>query len=73
MNVKSLKITHWVLTGLVCAMLSLSVFMYLTDTENVMGMMEEMGFPRWLVYHLAFAKAAGIVFLLYRKKQRFFL
>ncbi len=68
MNVKSLKITHWILTGLVCAMLSLSVVMYLTDTENVMNMMGTMGFPGWLVYHLAFAKAAGIAFLLYRKQ-----
>jgi hypothetical protein len=68
MNVKSLKITHWVFTGLLCAMLTLSVVMYLTDTENVMNMMEAMGFPRWLVYHITFAKAAGIVFLLYRKK-----
>ncbi len=67
MSTKTLKIVHWIFTGLICAMLAMSVGMYLTKTEEIQEILVGLNFPTWLVYHLAFAKAAGIVFILLRK------
>lgn len=70
MSVKTLKIVHWVFTGIICAMTAMAVVMYITKSEDVTKVLGVLGFPAWLLYHLAFAKASAIVFLLVRKVPR---
>ena len=66
-NQKTLKIVHWIFTGLISALLLMSVGMYLSDPEKVKGFLIILGFPTWLFYHILFAKIAGVAFILVRK------
>ena len=67
MSTKTLKIVHWIFTGLIAAMMVMSVGMYLSDPGFVKATLGKVGFPEWLFYHIVFAKIAGTVFLLVRK------
>ncbi len=67
MNTKTLKIVHWIFTGLICAMLVMSVGMYLSKPEFIKEALTRLGFPTWLYAHIIFAKVAGVVFILVRK------
>jgi DoxX-like family len=66
-NKKTIKIVHWIFTGLVAAFLLMSVGMYLSDPEKIKGFLEVLEFPTWLFYHIVFAKALGAIFILVRK------
>ena len=67
MSTKTLKIVHWVFTGLISAMLVMSIGMYFSDPEMIKATLVALGFPEWLFYHIVFAKIAGLVFILVRK------
>lgn len=60
-----MKIIHWIFTGLVAAMFLMSAGMYIVkhDTDLV-PMFEALGFPVWLIYPMAIAKALGAIMLL---------
>lgn len=69
MNMKMIKIAHWVLTGLLSAMMLMSVFMYVSNYESMVVGFPMMGFPAWLIYPLAIAKLLGVVMLLTKFKS----
>lgn len=61
---KKIKIAHWILTGLFCAMISLGAGMYIFQHEIAIANFEMLGFPLWLIYPMAAAKITGIILLI---------
>jgi len=61
---KAKRITHWVFTGLLGAMLLMSAGMYLFQHEMIKGAFTVFGFPTWLVYPMAIAKILGVATIL---------
>lgn len=66
---KIMKIAHWVLTGLLSALMLMSVFMYISNYEMMVQGFPMLGFPAWLIYPLATAKLLGVVMLLTKFKS----
>ncbi len=58
---KKFKITYYVATGLLTAMMLMSAGMYLFTYDDVAGLFESFGFPTFIIYPLAIAKILGIV------------
>ena len=61
------KIIYWIATGLLTALAAMNVVVYLTQYDMVAEAFAGLGFPTFLVYPLALAKALGIVAILSRK------
>ncbi len=61
MSPKLQRIFYYLFTALLTALMAFSVNMYFSNTENVKGYFESMGFPAWLVIPLAIVKILGIV------------
>jgi hypothetical protein len=61
---KKIKLLHWIFTGLLSAMLLLSVGMYLFMADDVSVLFKSLGYPGYLVYPLGIAKLAAVVMLL---------
>lgn len=57
---KSLKLTHYISTGLLTAMTLMAVVMYLTDLTAVQAKFEALGHPAHVVVPLAIAKLLGL-------------
>jgi hypothetical protein len=57
------KIAYWVATGLLCAMMLMSVGMYFFNYEEVAQVFEATGYPTYVIYPLAVAKllAVGVI------------
>lgn len=60
----AVKITFWIVTGLLCLMMLGSAGMYLVSYESVKTIFEALGFPVYLIYPLAIAKILGVVAIL---------
>lgn len=58
------KIIYWAGTGVMCAILTFSVYMYITNTDGVKGVFESLGYPSYLVIPLAIAKILGMIAVL---------
>lgn len=69
MTKKTHKVIYWVVTGLLSAMVLMSVGMYLFNHDMVTGVFASLGYPTYLVYPLAAAKFLGIVAILSRKNK----
>lgn len=54
------KIIYYIVTGLLTAMLLMSVGMYVFNHEMVAGMFESFGYPTYIIYPLAAAKLLGL-------------
>lgn len=57
------KIIYYVSTGLLTALMLMSVSMYLFNHEMIAETFVKLGHPAYVVYPLAFAKIAGLVVL----------
>jgi hypothetical protein len=61
---KKMKIIHWIVTGLLSAMLLMSASLYITNHEIMAAAFLSFGFPSWLLYPLAVAKILGVLAVL---------
>ena len=64
---KAKKITFWIVTGLLSAMMLMSASMYLFNYDEITVLFGTLGFPAWVIYPLATLKILGIVAILTRK------
>jgi hypothetical protein len=60
---KTTKITYWVLTGIIAAMMTFSSYAYLTSPQMA-GIFQHLGFPSYFRIELALAKILGVIILL---------
>lgn len=58
------KIIYWVATGLLAAGMSMSAYMYLTKSPELVGAFQTLGFPLYFVSILGVAKLLGAIVLL---------
>jgi hypothetical protein len=63
MNQKAARITFWISTGVFCAMMAFSAFLYLTSPDIAQAFVH-LGFPSYFRIELAVFKLAGICALL---------
>lgn len=59
-----MKITHWISTGLISALLIMSAGMYIFNHSAIEAAFTHLGFPLWLIYPMAIAKIGGVVMIL---------
>ena len=64
-----MKIAYWIITGLLCAMLTFSAGMYIVNYTDITSEFVKLGFPTWVIYPLAFCKLASVVVILVRKNR----
>ena len=55
------KITYYLATGILTAIMVYSVQMYLRNPEGIADYFESVHYPRYLVYPLAVAKLLGLI------------
>lgn len=60
---KATKITYYISTGLLSALLLFSASMYLFKHADVTTAFTGLGFPTWLIYPMAIAKLLGVIAL----------
>ncbi len=58
---KTIKIVYWVSTGLLTAMMLMSISMYIIKNDEMQGAFTFLGFPAYLVYILITAKTLGLI------------
>ena len=68
-HMKTIKITYWATTGLLSALMIMSAGMYLFTHEEAVTSFQNLGFPTFIIYPLAFAKIAGVIVLLMPKRS----
>lgn len=61
MNLKQEKVIYYTTTGLLTAMMLMSVGMYLFNHEMVVETFTKLGYPSYLIYPLATAKVLGLI------------
>ena len=66
---KTTKILYWVSTGLLSALLLMSVGMYVFNNAEVSTLFSSFGYPVYIIYPLAAAKLAAVAVLLSQKKS----
>jgi len=64
---KSQKITYWICTVLVAAMMLMASYSYLTSAPQVVEGMAHFGYPLYFATFLGIAKLLGAVALLYTR------
>ena len=68
-TMKSTRIVHWILTGLLSALLLMSASMYFMKHANITLAFQGFGFPTWIIYPLAVAKILGVAMILTKWKK----
>ncbi|MEO0471268.1 MAG: DoxX family protein [Bacteroidota bacterium] len=63
------KIIYWIATGLLSLLFLAGAVMYFANYEQVSQTFTNLGFPTWIVYPLAVAKALAVVAILTRKSK----
>lgn len=66
---KKNKIIYWTATGLLSALMLLSIGMYIFNNEMASQSFSALGYPVYLVYILATAKLLGLVAILTKKSE----
>lgn len=61
MNPKTLRIVYYISTGLITALMLMSVGMYFFNTADVSLVFEALGYPTYLIYPLGIAKLLGLL------------
>ncbi|MEM1134638.1 MAG: DoxX family protein [Bacteroidota bacterium] len=61
------KIIFWIATGLLSAMMVMSVGMYIFNHDEVAATFVKLGHPAYVVYPLALMKLLGVVAIITRK------
>jgi hypothetical protein len=69
---KSTRIVYYISTGLVTALMLMSIGMYTLNNAEVSKLFESLGYPSYIVIPLAIAKALGLIAIWtgYSKKLR---
>lgn len=67
---KKIKIIYWISTGLITALMLMSVSMYIFNHEEISKVFEKMSYPSYIVYPLAIAKILGLVAIWVNKFDR---
>ena len=62
-NTKGNKIIHWISTGLLTALMTMSAGMYFFNHSMVVEAFTALGYPTYIIYPLAVAKIAGLIVL----------
>jgi len=68
---KAQKIIYWVITGMVAAGMTMSGFMYVTRSPEMVGAFESLGFPTYFMLILGIAKLLGALALVAPVASRF--
>ena len=68
-TMKSTRIVHWILTGLLSALLLMSASMYFMKHADITLAFQGFGFPTWIIYPLAVAKILGVAMILTKWKK----
>jgi len=63
---KAQKITYWIATALICAVMIYSASMYFLNTEMIKGFFESFNYPTYVVIPLAIAKILAVIMILWR-------
>jgi hypothetical protein len=58
---KKIKITYWISTGLLTAMMLMSAGMYFFNYEMISETFTNLGYPAYVIYPLGIAKILGLV------------
>ncbi|WP_298508088.1 DoxX family protein [uncultured Kordia sp.] len=58
---KTTKIIYWISTGLLCLLFFAGAMMYLFNYPRAEMFFNNLGFPAWIIYPLAFLKIAGAI------------
>lgn len=66
---KTNKIIFYVATGLLTALMLLSVSMYLFNHEEMVKVFTSFGYPTYIIYPLAIAKILGLITLWFFQKK----
>ena len=66
---KATRITHWIFTGLLSALLLMSAGMYFFNNAEVSKVFTSVGFPTWIIYPLAVAKILGVIVIITKFKS----
>ncbi|XMO87451.1 DoxX family protein [Algibacter sp. AS12] len=66
---KTNKTIYWIATGVMTLIFTFSAVMYLTKYDMVSGFYNNLGFPTWIIYPLAFLKILGLFAVWYRKNN----
>lgn len=66
---KTYKIIYWISTGLLSAMMLMSVGMYISKTEEIQSVFLKLGYPEFIVIPLAIAKVIGLIAILTRRSK----
>lgn len=66
---KLTRISHWILTGLLSALLLMSASMYFMKYEEMSLGFATFGFPTWLIYPMGVAKILGVLMILTKFKH----
>jgi hypothetical protein len=64
------KISYWVSTGLLSALLLMSAGMYVFNNEHVSEMFTGFGYPTYIIYPLATLKVVAVVVLLTQNQSK---
>ncbi len=64
---KTQKIVYWIATILLCLLMLYSAGMYLSNTEVMQSIYQQLGYPSYLVVPMAFAKLLAVLMILWRK------
>ena len=63
MNPKTINLIYYISTGLITALMLMSVGMYFFNTAEVSPVFESLGYPTYLIYPLGVAKLLGLIAL----------
>ena len=63
------KIIYWIATGLLTALMLMSIGMYFMKHAMVSETFMKLGFPTFIIYPLAIAKLLGLTAILTKKSQ----
>ncbi|WP_420571640.1 DoxX family protein [Kordia sp.] len=58
---KTNKIIYWIFTGLLCFLFFAGAMMYIFNYPRAEMFFNNLGFPTWIIYPLAFLKVAGAI------------
>ncbi|MFK7784455.1 MAG: DoxX family protein, partial [Crocinitomicaceae bacterium] len=65
---KAARITHWIFTALLSALLLMSAGMYFFNYDEISLVFVSLGFPTWIIYPLGIAKVLGVLMILTKFK-----
>lgn len=66
MSEKTIKIIYWITTGILSLLMLGSGVGYFFNYSKISGIVQEMGFPLWIIYPLGIAKILGVVAIVTR-------